>query len=126
MGFHTDDRVTDSRYLLRSAAIAIRYGLPRERALFALTLVFLLYPTRPGRPAWRTLDLALLALGFLGLEWARRRGGHLRDVAAAAGLLSAITVLLYTPLSLGTGVGRRSQHRSRSRGSPAAAPSRRW
>jgi TRAP transporter 4TM/12TM fusion protein len=32
--------------------------------LFALTLVFLLYPTRPGRPAWRTLDLALLALGF--------------------------------------------------------------
>ena len=32
--------------------------------LFALTLVFLLYPTRPGRPAWRTLDFALLALGF--------------------------------------------------------------
>jgi alpha-1,6-mannosyltransferase len=48
---------------------------------------------------------ALLALGFLGLEWARRRGGQLRDVAAAAGLLGAITVLLYTPLSLGTGVG---------------------
>lgn len=32
--------------------------------LFALTLVFLLYPTRPRRPAWRTLDFALLALGF--------------------------------------------------------------
>jgi TRAP transporter 4TM/12TM fusion protein len=32
--------------------------------LFALTLVFLLYPTRPGHPAWRTLDAALLALGF--------------------------------------------------------------
>ena len=32
--------------------------------LFALTLVFLLYPLRPGRPAWRTVDLALLALGF--------------------------------------------------------------
>jgi len=32
--------------------------------LFALTLVFLLYPVRPGRPSWRTLDLALLALGF--------------------------------------------------------------
>jgi len=31
--------------------------------LFALTLVFLLYPTRPGHPAWRVLDLALLALG---------------------------------------------------------------
>jgi TRAP transporter 4TM/12TM fusion protein len=32
--------------------------------LFALTLVFLLYPTRPGRPAWRLLDAALLALGY--------------------------------------------------------------
>jgi len=32
--------------------------------LFALTLVFLLYPTRPGKPAWRSLDLMLLALGF--------------------------------------------------------------
>jgi len=31
--------------------------------LFALTLVFLLYPTRPGHPAWRVLDLVLLALG---------------------------------------------------------------
>ncbi len=38
MGFHTDDSVTDSRYLLRSAAMAVRYGLPRERALHALTL----------------------------------------------------------------------------------------
>jgi TRAP transporter 4TM/12TM fusion protein len=32
--------------------------------LFALTLVFLLYPTRPGHPAWRVFDAALLALGF--------------------------------------------------------------
>jgi len=32
--------------------------------LFAMTLVFLLYPTRPGKPAWRSLDLLLLALGF--------------------------------------------------------------
>jgi TRAP transporter 4TM/12TM fusion protein len=32
--------------------------------LFALTLVFLLYPSRPGRPAWRALDALLLALGF--------------------------------------------------------------
>ncbi len=31
--------------------------------LFALALVFLLYPTRPGREAWRVVDLALLALG---------------------------------------------------------------
>jgi TRAP transporter 4TM/12TM fusion protein len=29
-----------------------------------MTLVFLLYPTRPDRAAWRTLDFALLALGF--------------------------------------------------------------
>lgn len=32
--------------------------------LFALTLVFLLYPTRPGRPGWRIADLVLLAAGF--------------------------------------------------------------
>lgn len=32
--------------------------------LFALTLVFLLYPTRPGHAAWRTLDVLLLALAF--------------------------------------------------------------
>src|SRR5678816_4330156 len=32
--------------------------------LFAMTLVFLLYPTRPGRAPWRALDAALLALGF--------------------------------------------------------------
>ncbi len=38
VGFHTDDSVTDSRFLLRSAAMAVRYGMPRERALFALTL----------------------------------------------------------------------------------------
>ena len=38
IGFHTDDSVTDSRLLLRSAAMAVRYGMPRERALFALTL----------------------------------------------------------------------------------------
>ena len=48
---------------------------------------------------------ALLALGFLGLEWARRRGGHLRDVAVVGGLLGLITVAIYTPLSVGTGVG---------------------
>ena len=32
--------------------------------LFALTLVFLLYPTRPRGAAWRLVDAALLALGF--------------------------------------------------------------
>ncbi|MBA2354209.1 MAG: amidohydrolase family protein [Acidobacteria bacterium] len=37
-GFHTDDYVTDSRFLLRSAAMAIRGGMPRDRALYALTM----------------------------------------------------------------------------------------
>jgi alpha-1,6-mannosyltransferase len=48
---------------------------------------------------------ALLVLGFLGLHWARLRGGRARDVAIAAGVLAAVTVVVYTPLSLGTGVG---------------------
>lgn len=37
-GLHTDDYVTDSRFLLRSAAMAIRGGMPRDRALYALTM----------------------------------------------------------------------------------------
>jgi len=48
---------------------------------------------------------ALLVLGFLGLHWARLRGGRVRDVAIAAGVLAGITALVYTPLSVGTGVG---------------------
>jgi alpha-1,6-mannosyltransferase len=48
---------------------------------------------------------ALLALGFLGMEWARRRGGRVRDVAVAAGLLAAITALVYWLLDLVTGLG---------------------
>ncbi len=32
--------------------------------MFAMTLVFLLYPIRPGLPAWRILDFACIALGF--------------------------------------------------------------
>jgi imidazolonepropionase-like amidohydrolase len=37
-GFHTDDPITDSRFLLRMAAIAVRAGCTRERALQALTI----------------------------------------------------------------------------------------
>ena len=37
-GFHTDDGITDSRLLLRMAAIGVRGGLSREKALFALTM----------------------------------------------------------------------------------------
>lgn len=38
VGFHTDDPITDSRLLLRSAAIAVRAGMSREKALQALTI----------------------------------------------------------------------------------------
>jgi imidazolonepropionase-like amidohydrolase len=37
-GFHTDDYITDSRLFLRSAGIAVRFGMSRERALQALTV----------------------------------------------------------------------------------------
>lgn len=37
VAIHTDDAITDSRFLLRSAALAHRFGLPREAALAALT-----------------------------------------------------------------------------------------
>jgi imidazolonepropionase-like amidohydrolase len=38
VAFHTDDYITDSRLLLRSAALAVRAGMSREKALEALTL----------------------------------------------------------------------------------------
>lgn len=37
-GYHTDDYITDSRLFLRSAGLAVRAGLSRERALEAMTL----------------------------------------------------------------------------------------
>jgi len=37
-GFHTDDYVTDSRFFLRSAGLAVRAGMSREDALYALTM----------------------------------------------------------------------------------------
>jgi alpha-1,6-mannosyltransferase len=48
---------------------------------------------------------AILVLGFLGIEIARRRGGRVRDVAVVAAVLSALTVVLYAIMSLITGVG---------------------
>src|SRR5690606_31908692 len=48
---------------------------------------------------------AIIALGFLGMEWARRRGGRFTQVLPVAGLFGALTVLCYLPLSVGTGVG---------------------
>src|SRR2546426_4265516 len=58
--------------------------------LFALTLVFLLYPLRPGRsPAWRTADLVLLTLGygfvlhiFLNYEYFINRIIYIDDLTA--------------------------------------------
>ena len=38
VGFHTDDYITDSRLFLRSAGLAVRAGMPRDKALYALTL----------------------------------------------------------------------------------------
>lgn len=37
-GFHTDDSITDSRWFLRSAGLAIRGGMSRDKALYALTM----------------------------------------------------------------------------------------
>ncbi len=37
-GFHTDDSITDSRLFNRMAALAVRAGMSRERALYGLTM----------------------------------------------------------------------------------------
>jgi len=37
-GFHTDDYITDSRLFLRSAGLAVRGGMSREKALYAVTM----------------------------------------------------------------------------------------
>lgn len=38
VGFHTDDGVTDSRLFLRAAALSVRAGMSREKALYGLTM----------------------------------------------------------------------------------------
>ena len=38
VGFHTDDWITDSRLFLRSAALAVRAGMDRSSALYAMTM----------------------------------------------------------------------------------------
>lgn len=38
VGFHTDDPITDSRLFLRSAAMSVRAGMKRDKALYALTM----------------------------------------------------------------------------------------
>lgn len=38
VGFHTDDSITDSRWFLRSAGMAVRFGMGREKALYGMTM----------------------------------------------------------------------------------------
>lgn len=38
VGFNTDDYITDSRFFLRTAALAVRGGMSREKALYGLTM----------------------------------------------------------------------------------------
>lgn len=38
VGFHTDDQITDSRWFLRSAGMAVRFGMSREKALYGMTM----------------------------------------------------------------------------------------
>jgi imidazolonepropionase-like amidohydrolase len=38
VAIHTDDGITDSRFLLRSAALSVREGMSREEAIKALTI----------------------------------------------------------------------------------------
>jgi len=38
VAFHTDDPITDSRFLMRSAALGVREGMSRQKALEALTI----------------------------------------------------------------------------------------
>jgi imidazolonepropionase-like amidohydrolase len=39
VGVHTDDGITDSRFFLRSAALGVRAGMSRDKALEGLTIV---------------------------------------------------------------------------------------
>jgi len=38
VGFHTDDPITDSRWFLRSAALAVRNGMSRDASLYGMTM----------------------------------------------------------------------------------------
>jgi imidazolonepropionase-like amidohydrolase len=38
VGFHTDDYITDSRLFLRSAGLAVRAGMSRDKALYGMTM----------------------------------------------------------------------------------------
>lgn len=38
VGFHTDDGITDSRWFLRSAGVAVRAGMSRDKAIYGMTM----------------------------------------------------------------------------------------
>lgn len=63
--FHTDDPVTDSRLFLRSAALAVRAGMSREKALEGVTLAAARMLDLDGRvgsiEAGKDADLVLLS-----------------------------------------------------------------
>ncbi len=65
VAFHTDDSITDSRLFLRSAALAVRAGMSRDKALQALTLAgatMLDLQDRVGSlKAGKDADLAILS-----------------------------------------------------------------
>ncbi|MCW0212351.1 MAG: polyprenol phosphomannose-dependent alpha 1,6 mannosyltransferase MptB [Pseudonocardia sp.] len=48
---------------------------------------------------------AILALGFVGVDLARRRGGRVRDVVRAAAGLGAVAAAVLLALGIGTGLG---------------------
>jgi alpha-1,6-mannosyltransferase len=48
---------------------------------------------------------ALLALGFLGMHVARRRGGRLKDVALVGGAMAVVSGAVMLTICLGTGLG---------------------
>ena len=69
--------------------------------LFALTLVFLLYPTRPGKPAWRAFDMLLLALGFgfvlhifLDYDYFINRIIYIDDLTVADRVFAVVSIVI--------------------------------
>jgi TRAP transporter 4TM/12TM fusion protein len=69
--------------------------------LFAMTLVFLLFPLRPGRAAWRLWDLALLAAGwaavlhiFLNYQYFIGRIIYIDDLTTADRVYAVLAVVV--------------------------------
>ncbi|MEJ3653606.1 polyprenol phosphomannose-dependent alpha 1,6 mannosyltransferase MptB [Actinomycetes bacterium KLBMP 9759] len=95
-------------------------GIHNEALMLGLTLTGVELGLRSGRrlfDRWFMLGAllivagaavkapALVALGFLGVEWARRRGAKIKDVAVAAVTLGIIAGGIFTGLGFATGTG---------------------